>query len=63
MSDIWSSAGLKFDEAWSRREIMNYSGQEFFVVSKEDLISSKKASGRNVDLEDVKLLELPLDDD
>lgn len=38
---------------------MNHGGQEFFVVSKEDLIASKRATGRAVDLEDVRLLELP----
>jgi hypothetical protein len=36
-----------------------YQGQEFFILSKQDLIASKRASGRNVDLEDVRLLELP----
>jgi hypothetical protein len=29
------------------------------VLSKKDLISSKRASGSDVDLEDVRLLELP----
>jgi len=29
------------------------------IVSREDLIASKRASGRDVDLEDVRLLELP----
>jgi hypothetical protein len=37
---------------------MNYHGQEFYVLSKDDLISSKCAVGREVDLEDVRLLEL-----
>ncbi len=38
---------------------MQYQGQSFYVVSREDLIASKKAAGRAVDLEDVRLLELP----
>jgi hypothetical protein len=38
---------------------MEYQGQAFYVVSREDLISSKRAAGRDVDLEDVRLLELP----
>ena len=38
---------------------MEYQGEPFFVVSRKDLIQSKKASGRPVDLEDVRLLELP----
>ena len=50
--------GLKFKHAWKNREIMKYQSQEFFVASKEDLIASKRASGRKVDLEDVRLLEL-----
>jgi hypothetical protein len=50
--------GLNFQEAWEHRETMTYQGQVFYVVSKKDLISSKKASGRDVDLEDVRLLEL-----
>jgi len=38
---------------------MNFQGQIFYVASKKDLISSKRASGREVDLEDIRLLELP----
>jgi len=39
--------------------MMDYQAQEFYVVSLNDLISSKRAAGRDVDLEDVRLLELP----
>jgi len=53
------SPGLKFEEAWSRCNTMEYHGHKFHVVSKEDLIASKRASGRDVDIEDVRLLELP----
>jgi hypothetical protein len=38
---------------------MDYQGQQFYVLSKDDLILSKRAVGREVDLEDVRLLELP----
>ena len=51
--------GLNFQEAWNRRETMTFQGQIFYVASKKDLISSKRASGCEVDLEDVRLLELP----
>ncbi len=51
--------GLNFQEAWKHRETMTFQGQTFYVASKEDLISSKRASGRDIDLEDVRLLELP----
>ena len=51
--------GVIFEDAWKRKQIMNYKGQEFYVVCREDLLASKKAAGRIVDLEDVRLLELP----
>lgn len=50
--------GIRFEEAWQNREVMEYHGQKFFVASREDLIASKRAAGRKVDLEDVRLLEL-----
>jgi Nucleotidyl transferase of unknown function (DUF2204) len=56
-----STPGLVFEEAWARRAGLEYQGQVFYVVSREDLIASKRASGRPVDLEDVRLLELPED--
>lgn len=49
--------GLGFDGAWRNRVEMEYGGQRFYVASREDLISSKRAAGRDVDLEDVRLLE------
>ena len=51
-----TTPGLVFEEAWKNREVVNYRGQVIFIVSKSDLIASKKASGREVDLEDVRLL-------
>lgn len=50
--------GIIFSEVWEKREEMDYQGQVFQVISKEDLIASKRAAGRDVDLEDVRLLEL-----
>ena len=58
---LTTASGIDFQEAWKRRETMVYQGQTFSVVSRKDLISSKKALGRAVDLEDVRLLELPED--
>lgn len=58
-----STPGIDFDSAWQHRKTVNYQGQEFFILSKEDLIASKRAAGRAVDLEDVRLLELPEDED
>ena len=58
-----STPGLVFDEAWQHRKTVTYQGQDFFILSKEDLIASKRAAGRAVDLEDVRLLELSKDED
>jgi len=57
-----STPGLSFQDAWKRRKTMEYQGQVFYVVSLDDLISSKRATGREVDLEDVRLLELSDDE-
>lgn len=54
-----SMPGLDLSEAWSRRKTVTYQSQDFFIRSKGDLIKSKHAAGRPVDLEDVRLLELP----
>ncbi|MFH1634549.1 MAG: nucleotidyltransferase [Chloroflexota bacterium] len=50
--------GVEFGEVWEKRETIDFQGQEFYILSKEDLIASKRAAGREVDLEDVRLLEL-----
>ncbi len=55
--------GLSFSDAWQRRKIVTYQGQDFFIVAREDLIASKRAAGRAVDLDDVRLLELPDQED
>jgi tRNA nucleotidyltransferase/poly(A) polymerase len=52
-----STPGLKFDDAWQKRVAMAYQGQEFYVASKEDLLASKRAAGRDKDLEGVGMLE------
>jgi hypothetical protein len=49
--------GIDFEQAWQRREIMKYEGREFYVVSLADLLASKRAAGRDKDLEDVRMLE------
>lgn len=58
-----STPGITFAGAWERRQIVTYQGQDFFILSKQDLIASKRAAGRDVDVEDVRLLELPGDED
>jgi len=53
-----STPGIRFEDAWRRREVMEYQGQRFNVISRSDLIASKLAAGREVDLEDVRVLRL-----
>ena len=53
-----STPGISFDDAWLRRKTVTYQGQNFFILSRGDLIQSKRAAGRPQDLEDVRLLEL-----
>ena len=58
-----STPGISFADAWKHRKTVTYQGQDFFILSKQDLVASKRAAGRVVDLEDVRLLELPVDQD
>ena len=53
-----STPGIDFGHAWAEREEMSYAGEVFYLVSRRHLIASKRAAGREQDLEDVKLLEL-----
>jgi hypothetical protein len=52
-----STPGLTFEAAWARRKTVEFERHRFHIVSREDLIASKRASGRPVDLEDVRALE------
>ena len=52
-----STPGLEFATAWRNHARMEFEGQVFRVVSREDLIAAKRAAGRDVDLQDVALLE------
>jgi len=52
-----STPGISFEPAWQRRVTMTYRGQTLEVISLGDLIASKKASGRDVDLEDIRILK------
>jgi hypothetical protein len=53
-----STPGISFEDAWQRKETLTYQGQQFYILSKDDLIATKQAAGRAVDLEDVRLLKL-----
>lgn len=58
-----STPGISFRAAWERRDEMKYGEQRFYVASRVDLIASKLAAGREVDLEDVRLLRLRQEDE
>ena len=49
--------GIEFEEAWARKVTMAYHEQSFHVLCIDDLIASKRAAGRPVDLDDAKALE------
>jgi predicted nucleotidyltransferase len=48
--------GLEFEEAWERRLEVDFDGLLVCFISKEDLITAKRASGRPQDLLDADLL-------
>jgi len=48
--------GVTFSDAWDRRETMDYRGRKFQVLSRDDVIATKLAAGRDVDLDDVRQL-------
>ena len=52
-----STPGLEFARAWEHRKTIMFRGQAIQVASKDDLIASKRAAGRPIDLEDVRSLE------
>lgn len=48
--------GVEFVNAWAARATMHYAGAEVYVLGLQDLIRSKRASGRPRDLDDVRAL-------
>ena len=48
--------GLDFDKAWQQRVEVDFEGLTVKFISREDLITAKKASGRRQDLIDADLL-------
>lgn len=49
--------GVRFEEAWKRRTVVELWGLKVPVISRDDLIRSKKAAGRPQDLADIADLE------
>ncbi len=54
---LTSIKGIIFSEAWQKRKTGQYGDIQVFFISKEDLIKSKRASGRKQDLADAEKLE------
>jgi hypothetical protein len=48
--------GAQFEECWQRRNDVNFDGLPVSFISKKDLISAKRASGRPQDLIDADSL-------
>jgi predicted nucleotidyltransferase len=52
--------GIGFEQAYARRKTLTVEGLHVPVISLEDLITNKRASGRMQDLADVEKLEAEL---
>lgn len=56
-------AGVDFDASYRRRRTFDVEGLSVCVIGREDLIASKRAAGRGVDLGDIATLEEISDED
>jgi hypothetical protein len=57
---MMSIPGIKFNEAWENREVVELDDLKIFFISRSDLILAKEASGRpqdNIDVEKLKEAE------
>jgi predicted nucleotidyltransferase len=54
---ITQISGIQFEHAYANRKSISIEGMDVPVISLEDLIVNKKASGRKQDLADVERLE------
>ncbi|MFB0564627.1 MAG: DUF6036 family nucleotidyltransferase [Candidatus Aminicenantaceae bacterium] len=48
--------GITFDEVWKNKIAAKYGDTEVYFPSLDDMIKMKKASGRPIDMEDLKYL-------
>ena len=56
--DIINEAdGIAIDDCYLRKETINVDGTDIFIISKDDLIKNKRASGRAMDIADAEKLE------
>lgn len=52
------TSGIAFEDARENREVMEYKGQTFYVLSRTDLIASMKTPQRDGARQDIRLIEL-----
>jgi hypothetical protein len=55
---LTSIDGVDFEECFERRQLIASGGSQILVISKNDLVINKRASGRAKDLADVEALEM-----
>jgi len=53
---LMSVDGVRFDEAWPKRNQSELGSQRAWFISRADLLQNKRASGRHIDLHDADLL-------
>jgi len=54
---LTSVSGVDFDRAWATKLVVERDGMDLAVLDRDCLIANKRASGRDKDLLDVRLLE------
>jgi hypothetical protein len=54
---LTNTPGLSFEEAWQDKQTIAYQGQAFYMVSLRHLLDSKRAAARDIDLQDVSVLD------
>lgn len=54
---ITNISGVGFEQAYANKKVISVEGIEIPVISLDDLIANKRASGRTQDLADVEKLE------
>ena len=54
---LTSVSGLEFDDAWTRKEVVDLGGLTVTVLCLEDLATNKRATGRPQDLVDLRWID------
>ena len=55
--DIINEAdGINIDDCYPRKEVISVEGIDVFIISRDDLIKNKMASGRSMDIADAEKL-------